>query len=215
MAISLLLVAGSFYVMKRFTETKKWDDPWFWRLSPTAKLLWLYMLDSCDNAGVIDLDLEMAATKLRVPVEPQHLKELESRLNCLEGGKTLIPKFVHFQFGELCGNSKIHLSIKRLLDSYNLIQEFRNGMPIPLVSPKEKEKEQEKEGECEGKPKEKRIPTVEEWIEYARAKDPLWPTGDIRQGWTYYEARGWKDIQKWRMCVSTCHANWKKNNRIP
>lgn len=63
--------------------------------------------------------------------------------------------------------------------------------------------------------KEKRIPTVEEWIECARAKDPLWPTGDIRQGWTYYEARGWKDIQKWRMCVSTCYNNWKKNNRIP
>lgn len=47
--------------MKRFTETTKWDDPWFRKLTPAAKLLWQWMLDHCDGAGVIDPDLELAS----------------------------------------------------------------------------------------------------------------------------------------------------------
>jgi len=37
---------------KRFTETKKWEDPWFQDLDPTMKCVWGYILDHCDNAGV-------------------------------------------------------------------------------------------------------------------------------------------------------------------
>jgi len=47
---------------KRFTDSTKWaSKPWFRKLSPNAKLLWLYICDTCDVAGVIDLDLEMAS----------------------------------------------------------------------------------------------------------------------------------------------------------
>lgn len=35
----------------RFTEPNKWSDPWFSELSPTAKLVFLYLCDTVDNAG--------------------------------------------------------------------------------------------------------------------------------------------------------------------
>lgn len=47
--------------MKRFTETEKWTDRWFRKLQPAEKLLWLYILDICDNAGFFELDVEMAS----------------------------------------------------------------------------------------------------------------------------------------------------------
>ena len=35
----------------RFTDTGKWSDSWFIELSPTAKLLFMYICDNCDVAG--------------------------------------------------------------------------------------------------------------------------------------------------------------------
>lgn len=44
--------------MKRFTETLKWDDPWFRALPGHVKLGFLYIIDRCDNAGFWEVDLD-------------------------------------------------------------------------------------------------------------------------------------------------------------
>ncbi len=44
----------------RFTHTEKWEDAWFRRLTPAAKLLFLYIIDRCDIAGIWEKDLELA-----------------------------------------------------------------------------------------------------------------------------------------------------------
>lgn len=44
--------------MKRFTETAKWDDPWFRGLPGHVKLAFLYIIDRCDNAGFWEVDLD-------------------------------------------------------------------------------------------------------------------------------------------------------------
>ncbi len=47
--------------MSRFTEPNKWKDAWFRKLQPPEKLVWLYLVDTCDNAGFFDYDPEMIA----------------------------------------------------------------------------------------------------------------------------------------------------------
>lgn len=42
--------------LKRFTETSKWDDPWFRQLPGAQKLLFLYVADRCNNAGFWEVD---------------------------------------------------------------------------------------------------------------------------------------------------------------
>ena len=39
----------------RFTDTGKWSDSWFIELSPTAKLLFMYICDNCDVAGFFEI----------------------------------------------------------------------------------------------------------------------------------------------------------------
>lgn len=42
--------------MKRFSETAKWDDPWFRALAAPHKLVFLYIVDRCNNAGFWEID---------------------------------------------------------------------------------------------------------------------------------------------------------------
>ena len=62
---------------KRFTETEKWKDKWFRSLQPAEKLLFLYLLDNCNNAGFIEIDEEFFVFQLGVPTD--RIKE------CLKG----------------------------------------------------------------------------------------------------------------------------------
>ena len=42
----------------RFTETEKWRDTWFRKLSPNEKLLFIFMTETCNNAGFLEFDIE-------------------------------------------------------------------------------------------------------------------------------------------------------------
>lgn len=51
----------------RFTETDKWKDPWFRKLSPNAKVLFEYLRDACDSAGFWEVDLDLASYFTGIP----------------------------------------------------------------------------------------------------------------------------------------------------
>lgn len=42
---------------KRFTETEKWKDKWFRQLKTSEKFLFIYLIENCDIAGFIEVDL--------------------------------------------------------------------------------------------------------------------------------------------------------------
>jgi len=46
--------------MTRFSETEKWRDPWFRGLKPAHKLLFLFVVDNCNNAGFWEEDQDYA-----------------------------------------------------------------------------------------------------------------------------------------------------------
>jgi hypothetical protein len=128
--------------MKRFTETQKWEDPWFRRLSPELKLLWCWMLDKCDNAGVIEPDIELASFQIGYQYPMDTLSSLGSRLTDLGGGKYFIPKFINFQYGSLSRECKAHNPVFVSLEKHGL---KGYGYPMDRVQEKEKEKDKEKD----------------------------------------------------------------------
>ncbi len=118
---------------KRFTCTGKWADPWFRQLSPTAKLLWQWILDCCDNAGVLDPDWELASFQIGENVIPS-IVEIESRVERLEGGVIFVPKFIQFQYlsekkPTLSRECNAHNPIFASLKKYDLFDRVPDSLP--------------------------------------------------------------------------------------
>lgn len=130
--------------MKRFTETQKWEDPWFRRLRPEIKLLWQWILDRCDNAGVIDPDVELASFQIGYQYPMDTLSEFGERVVKLPCGKWFIPKFIAFQYGTLSAECKAHKPIFLSLQKHS-IELALNGYPKGINTLQEKEKEKDTE----------------------------------------------------------------------
>ena len=72
---------------KRFTDTDKWKKPFIRGLKSEYKILWLYILDECDHAGVWQVDFDVAKIKIGEPniTEQDALLCFGDRVICLEG----------------------------------------------------------------------------------------------------------------------------------
>jgi len=154
--------------MKRFTETQKWNDAWFRRLEPRLKLLWGWICDNCDGAGVIEPDYDLASFQIGAEVSQDDLSAFGDRVSRINGSKVWIVKFIPFQYGVLTEVCRAHLPVLRLVEKHKLLN--RVSLPyqdskeeehnrVSIVHPKgmdtlkEKEKEQEEEKKTDAIPK--------------------------------------------------------------
>ncbi len=106
--------------MKRFTETLKWNDPWFRKLKPEAKLLWYWILDNCDAAGVIEPDMELATFQIGMPMGIDTLSQLGDRVEKLTDTKFKVSKFITFQYGELSRECRAHNAVFQSLERHSI-----------------------------------------------------------------------------------------------
>lgn len=90
---------------KRFTDTMKWDDPWFMEMDAKHKLLWLYIVDKCDNAGVWKINTAIASVYIGDPVSKDDLlffNNGKDRIKLFDNDtKLLVKAFVKFQIVDL------------------------------------------------------------------------------------------------------------------
>ena len=170
--------------MKRFTETEKWRDPWFRKLSAGAKLAFLYIIDNCDNAGVWTADKELA--DFSIGMEIPWMKVLEAfgeRVSVLPSGDWLIVRFVEFQFGKLSKDCKPHLQVIRLIEKHRVSKGYPKG--FGTLEDKEEDKEKDKKGDARGKP-ESRSEVDAYAAEIGMSK------ADVDSWFDHFEANGWK-----------------------
>ncbi len=133
--------------LKRFTETTKWDDPWFMDLPLKYKLFWLYICDKCDNAGAWQPNIRLATAQIGESLElAEVLRVFADRITQLGDGKLFITKFIPFQYGNLSPNCRAHIPILNNIEKLRVSKGYPKGMDT-LV---EKEKDKDKKGESEG-----------------------------------------------------------------
>lgn len=104
---------------KRFTETTIWEDDWFYELSVEYKLLWFYIKDNCDHAGLwkpkirafknvsdVEIDLDKALEYFNVG---------KMRVRPLDDGYWFLEDFFYFQYIKTAKSinlgSKVHRSV--------------------------------------------------------------------------------------------------------
>src|SRR5574343_458826 len=152
---------------KRFTETTKWQDKWFRKLEPKYKLLWYYILDNCDNAGIWEYDLELAEFFTGFQYDlPDTEKLFADRIVKVNHNKWFIPKFIEFQYGELQEDCRPHQTVIKCLKKYNLFKGYSKG----IYTLKDKDKDKEKEKEQEQPKKSDWEILFEKWYEYKKQR---------------------------------------------
>jgi len=130
---------------KRFSDSDKWTkNKWYRKLSTKHKLFWVYLLDTCDNVGVWEEDIELASYLISEPLDKSEvLKVFNEQIKIINGGKKWwIRKFVDFQYGVLDINNtknRPHQCFIKTLMRHRLWIDYKNN----IHSPKEKEKDKE------------------------------------------------------------------------
>jgi hypothetical protein len=128
---------------KRFTDTDKWKKEDYCDLSCKLKCVWQYMLDTCDAAGIWEMNLKLMAVQVGEPVTKEEIEFAFAAKLFSMGKKTYwIPAFITFQYGVLKQESRPHLSVINILKKHALYEEYLKG--IQALKEKEQIQEQDK-----------------------------------------------------------------------
>ena len=182
---------------KRMTDTDKWKKRFIRELKPKHKLLWLYILDDCNHAGIWEIDLDVASIRVGEAVGYKDLDVFGNKIIMLDNNeKCFIPDFIDFQYGELNPNSNVHKSVILLLSRYNL-EGYMKGTqtpPEPIID----------------KPAKRfKKPTVEDVSLYCQSRNNL---VDAEKFFDFYSSNGWRvgknAMKDWKAAVRT----WEKNS---
>ena len=193
---------------KRMTDTDKWKKRFLRELKPQHKLLWFYILDDCNHAGIWDVDIEVASIRVGEELIYDMLPQsfLDKIVIFDNGDKWFIPEFIDFQYGELNPNSNVHKSVIALLQKYNLEGYLKGSQTLPEgVQDKAKDIVIVKD-----KAKAKRFakPIIDDIIDYCSERNNM---VDPQKFFDYYSSNDWKvgknPMKDWKAAVRT----WEKN----
>ena len=143
---------------KRFTDTEKWKKPFIRSLQGAYKLLWLYICDDCDHAGIWQVDLDVAQIRIGEKIDLKNaINAFGDKIVVFDGGnKWFIPAFIEFQYPSgLNSDNRAHNSVILLLEKYKLINKnkvlispLKGAMDMVKDMDKDKDKVKDK-GEIE------------------------------------------------------------------
>lgn len=191
--------------MKRFTDTNTLRDPWVRQLSLDSKLVYWYLKENCDAAGVWEPDFKLVNFTFERDIDwPQAKEQLTAsfngdhpRVEILGNGKWYLTRFVIFQNGKLSEECFPHRKVIELLGKHGLLNHWSivgllpttlpPTLPGTLVKPKTKTTLpgrvpgtlQEEEGEeAEAKDKSPLQIRIERW--FNRRLSTAWGRAELR-----------------------------------
>jgi len=125
---------------KRFTDTEKWKDDWYLSLNNDYRIIWQWLLDNCNHAGICKPSINLLNMMCNTSIS-------ESDLISIMNGRILkisniwfIPKFLKFQYGTLNSKKPAVVSVVNELkknDLFHLVKELLDNDCIMITEPLE------------------------------------------------------------------------------
>jgi len=174
----------------------------------------MWLLDSCDNAGIIDIDLELASFQIGMPIPMDTLSDLGDRVVKLSCEKWIVTKFIPYQYGNLSRECKAHNPVFQSLLKHGL-----EGYPkgINTLQDKDKDKEEDKDKETETEKSEPKVNkargTLDELVSYALEIGLQAIDGEFM--FDHWEANGWKNGNTPSKDWQAGMRKWKSQNWLP
>jgi len=137
---------------KRFTDTEKWKDVWYTDLSNDNKIIWQYLLDTCDESGILKLNLRLLNFNCSTNITVEDFTSIfQNRVTLVNKEYWVINKFCYFQYGPDFLTSKNKVVIKAIgkLLQLGLIKEINGAYTLsipyqyPIDTPQEEEQIEE------------------------------------------------------------------------
>ena len=155
---------------KRFTDTEKWKKPFIRGLQGAYKLLWLYICDDCDHAGIWQVDIDVAQIRIGEKIDiKEAIKTFDEKIIIFDkGNKWFIPSFIEFQYPSgLNPDNRAHNSIIILLEKYKLLDKQNKPLTRSLQGRKDMDMVKDKDMDMDKGTKKIKISFIgEEIIEY-------------------------------------------------
>jgi hypothetical protein len=196
---------------RRFTDVEKWQDEWFQELDNSKKLIWLYLLDTCTNAGRWKKNFKLLNFCCNMTIDDKSLKEmLNGRMLDYETFY-FIPKFLKFQYPKGLNSYKpAIIAVREELINYNLTDKVIEiyGNDYLII----KEKKQKREQIIQEKKEVYRNPTIEMVEIYFKELNAS--SLEAKKFYDYFESNGWKiggkaSMKNWKAAIR----NWVR--RLP
>jgi len=107
---------------KRFMDNTIFEKQWFRKLPLRLKIVWFYLINKCNHAGVWECDIDLLSFQIGEVYELSEIMEAFGD-NIVELGdnKYYLSKFIEFQYGlPLNPSVRVHASVIKLLSKYNI-----------------------------------------------------------------------------------------------
>lgn len=143
---------------KRLTDTEKWNDDWFLSLSNDYRMIWQWLIDNCNHAGVCKRNIRLMNFMCNCQVNEDELIDKMSGRVLIVNDNWFIPKFLKFQYSTLKSQKPVIVSVVKELikggyhkfipesfgNDYIIIEELLNN-DYSIIKDKYKDKDKDKD----------------------------------------------------------------------
>lgn len=130
---------------KRLTDSEKWNDDWYISLDNDYRIIWQWLLDNCNHAGICKRSMKLLNIMCNTDItEQEMIDNMSGRVIAIDNN-WFIPKFLKFQYTGLQSNKPVIVSVVKELEKYGYEKLIPESFGNDYIIIKDKDKNKDKD----------------------------------------------------------------------